>query len=647
VEKQLLFVEKEGAIATIVLNRPEKRNALNLAMWVTLSQLLNQLEEDPETKVVVIRGVDVFSAGADISEFVSNRSSAEKAKTYNDQSMNAVDRLHRFPKPTIAMIQKYAVGGGLDIALSCDFRFTSEDGIFAITPAKLGIVYNLTSTKRLVDLVGPSKTKEILYTARSLDAHEAYRFGLVDRIYSKDEIAKKTYEFARLLAERSQVSIRGTKKMVQAILDGATEESPPLAQMVLDSFDSDDYREGVQAYLEKRKPQFSQGKEESKMVGEERREETALFTKISKETQSLPISIEDWEQQARAVLPDGPFDFICGGSGAEETLAANRSAFQRWAIVPRVLRDVSERTLNITLFNHQLKTPILLAPVGMQGIAHPDGELATARAAAAAGVPLVVSTVSTYSLEQIAETMGDAPRWFQLYWSNDREVSASMVRRAEAAGYSAIVLTVDRIMLGLKRQDFRNGYSPFNEGKGLANYINDPVFCSRLTEVNNETAVQEILRIIDHPALSWEDIRFLRKQTNLPILVKGILHPEDAKLAVEHGADGIIVSNHGGRQLDGAISSLDALPPIAEAVGGRIPLLLDSGIRTGADIVKALALGANAVLIGRPFVYGLAVAGEKGVARVIDTLISELDVSLALSGSKSVQDLNHSILTRL
>jgi lactate 2-monooxygenase len=383
------------------------------------------------------------------------------------------------------------------------------------------------------------------------------------------------------------------------------------------------------------------------MVEAEKRTAPALFTKIDKDTQSLPISSEDWEQRARAILPDGPFDYICGGSGAEETLAANRTAFQRWAIVPRMLRDVSDRTLSITLFDQHLDTPILLAPIGMQGIAHPEGELATARAAAAYGVPFIVSTVSTYSLEQIAETMGDAPRWFQLYWSNDREVSASMVRRAEAAGYSAIVLTVDTIMLGWKRRDFRNGYSPLKEGKGLANYINDPVFCSRLPVVNEESAVQEILRNIYHPALSWEDIRFLRQQTRLPILLKGILHPEDAKLAVEHGVDGLIVSNHGGRQLDGAISSLDALPPIVEAVGGRIPLLLDSGIRTGADIIKALALGANAVLIGRPFLYGLAVAGEKGVARVIDTLISELDVSLALSGSKSVSDLNRGILTRL
>lgn len=257
-ENQLLYVEKQGAIATIFLNRPSKRNALNLEMWVTLSRLLGELETDEQTKVVVIRGVDetAFAAGADISEFLSNRSSAQKAKEYNDLSMESVDRLHRFSKPTIAMIQKYAVGGGLDIALSCDFRFSAEDGIFAITPSKLGIVYNLTSTKRLVDLIGPSKTKEILYTARTLDVNEAYRIGLIDRIYNSSEIVSKTYEFAALIAERSQVSVRGAKQMVQAILEGHTEENEEIATLVLQSFDSDDYKEGVQAFLEKRKPQF-------------------------------------------------------------------------------------------------------------------------------------------------------------------------------------------------------------------------------------------------------------------------------------------------------------------------------------------------------------------------------------------------------
>lgn len=257
-EKRLLFVEKQGAIATIFLNRPSKRNALNLEMWITLSSLLEELESDEQTKVVVIRGVDetAFAAGADISEFLSNRSSAQKAKEYNDLSMESVDRLHRFSKPTIAMIQKYAVGGGLDIALSCDFRFSAEDGIFAITPSKLGIVYNLTSTKRLVDLIGPSNTKEILYTARTLDVSEAYRIGLIDRIYSSSDIVSKTYEFAALIAERSQVSVRGAKQMVQAILEGHTEENEGIATLVLQSFDSDDYKEGVQAFLEKRKPQF-------------------------------------------------------------------------------------------------------------------------------------------------------------------------------------------------------------------------------------------------------------------------------------------------------------------------------------------------------------------------------------------------------
>lgn len=256
--EKVLYIEKEGAIATIVINRPEKRNAFTLEMWVTLTELLEELAADETAKVVVIRGVDhtTFAAGADISEFISNRSSAEKAKAYNDLSMEAVDRLHRFPKPTIAMIHKYAVGGGLDIALSCDFRFSAVDGIFAITPAKLGIVYNLTSTKRLVDLIGPSRTKEILYTARALDVQEAYRFGLIDRIYESDELAEKTYEFAHLLTQRSQVSIRGTKQMVGAILDGHTEENEEIAELVLQSFNSEDYKEGVQAFLEKRKPHF-------------------------------------------------------------------------------------------------------------------------------------------------------------------------------------------------------------------------------------------------------------------------------------------------------------------------------------------------------------------------------------------------------
>lgn len=376
-------------------------------------------------------------------------------------------------------------------------------------------------------------------------------------------------------------------------------------------------------------------------------EESLQFTRVSKGTQALPIAIEDWERKAREILPDGPFDYAAGGSGAEETLVENRKAFSRWAVVPRMMRDVTNRTMGVTLYHQSLRTPILLAPVGMQTISHPDGELASAKAAAAAGVPFVASTVSSYSLEQIAEVMGDAYRWFQLYWSNDREVSASMVRRAEASGYSAIVLTVDTVMLGWKRRDFRNGYSPLREGKGLANYITDPVFCSRLSEVTPEHAVEEVLKNIYHPALNWNDIAFLREHTRLPILVKGILHPDDARLALEHGVDGIIVSNHGGRQMDGAISTLDALPAIAEVVTGKIPVLLDSGVRTGADIVKAIALGANAVLIGRPFIYGLAVAGEQGVASVLDTLIHEFDVAMALSGSHSVADLNRSILTRL
>lgn len=253
-----LFVNKKGAIATIFLNRPKKRNALNLAMWIRLSQLLEQLEADDETRVVVIRGVDetAFAAGADISEFLENRSSAEKAKAYNAPAMESVDRLHRFSKPTIAMIHQTCIGGGLDIALCCDFRFSADNGIFAITPAKLGIVYNLTSTKRLVDLVGPSRAKEMLYTASTLDVREAYRIGLVDRIYNPETLERETYAFAEKLSEGSQVSMHGTKRMVQAVLDGKIEEDDQLAELVLQSFDSADHREGVQAFLEKRKPRF-------------------------------------------------------------------------------------------------------------------------------------------------------------------------------------------------------------------------------------------------------------------------------------------------------------------------------------------------------------------------------------------------------
>jgi isopentenyl diphosphate isomerase/L-lactate dehydrogenase-like FMN-dependent dehydrogenase len=371
------------------------------------------------------------------------------------------------------------------------------------------------------------------------------------------------------------------------------------------------------------------------------------FTAVGSTPSDFPFRIEEWEELARNSAPREAYDYAAGGSGAEQTMRRNVEAFSRWAILPRTLRDVSERSSSITLLGQQYAAPIFLAPIGMQRIIHPEGELASSRAAAKQHIPFVTSTVSSYSLEEIAEQMGDSPRWFQLYWSNDREISASMVRRAEQTGYSAIVLTVDTIMLGWKVRDLRNGYSPLKLGMGMANYITDPVFTAkygRYPEITREEVVAAILENVYHPSLSLDDLRFLREQTKLPIAVKGILHPDDARACIEAGADAVIVSNHGGRQLDGAAASIEALPGVVQAVQGRVPVILDSGVRTGSDVIKALALGASAVFYGRPYLYGLAVAGERGVDAVIRNLLAEFDISLALSGCRTPAELDASIL---
>lgn len=254
-----LYVEIDGAIATIVVNRPEKKNAFNLAMFEQLTFLLEEIEQDQAVKVLIVRGVDetAFGAGADIAEFLENRTSPAKAKAYNDKALEAVEKLYRFSKPTIAVIRRLAIGGGLELALACDFRFASDDSLLGITPAKLGIVYNLSSTKRLLDIVGPSITKEMLYTAKLLKAEEAKNVGLIDRFYQGDQTLEEAVKFANLLIEKSSESISGTKKVIQAILDGAVEEDEELAHLILESFDSKDYKEGIQAFLEKRKPNFS------------------------------------------------------------------------------------------------------------------------------------------------------------------------------------------------------------------------------------------------------------------------------------------------------------------------------------------------------------------------------------------------------
>ncbi len=353
------------------------------------------------------------------------------------------------------------------------------------------------------------------------------------------------------------------------------------------------------------------------------------------ETPSVPVSIDELERRASEAMDEQAANYVFAGAGSEGTMDANREALRRRRIVPRMLRDVAERDLSTTVLGTAMPAPLMLAPIGVQKVVHPDGELATARAAAALGLPMIASTASAFALEEIAEAGGEAPRWFQLYWPNDRELAASFVSRAEAAGYGAIVLTVDTFIPGWKPRDLQQAWLPFLNGTGVANYFQDPVFRAALKKAPEEdvgAATGHFLGVQANPALSWDDLGWLREQTELPIVVKGIQHPGDAREAVARGVDGIVVSNHGGRQVDGAIGSLDALPAIAEAVGEDLAVLFDSGIRGGADAIKALALGADAVCLGRPYVWGLALEGQQGVETVLKMVLAELDLTMALCG---------------
>jgi lactate 2-monooxygenase len=356
---------------------------------------------------------------------------------------------------------------------------------------------------------------------------------------------------------------------------------------------------------------------------------------LGDETPSIPVSIAELERRAETAMDERAANYVFAGAGSEGTIGANREALQRRRIVPRMLRDVAERDLSTTVLGTAMPAPLMLAPIGVQKVVHPDGELATARAAASLGLPMIASTAAAFTLEEIAEAGGDAPRWFQLYWPNDRDLAASLVSRAEAAGYGAIVLTVDTFVPGWKPRDLQQAWLPFLNGVGVANYFQDPVFRAALEKTPEEDvgmATGHFLGIQANPSLSWDDLAWLREQTSLPIVIKGIQHPDDAREAVKRGIDGIVVSNHGGRQVDGAIGSLDALPAIAEAVGDDLAILFDSGIRSGSDAIKALALGADAVCLGRPYIWGLALEGQQGVETVLKMVLAELDLSLALCG---------------
>ncbi|HLH15462.1 MAG TPA: alpha-hydroxy-acid oxidizing protein, partial [Solirubrobacteraceae bacterium] len=343
------------------------------------------------------------------------------------------------------------------------------------------------------------------------------------------------------------------------------------------------------------------------------------------------------------------YGYVAGGAGAELTMDANLRAFERWQIVPRMLRDVSERELATTVLGTAMPAPVLLAPVGVQSIVHPEAELAVARAAAAQGLPMILSTASSHTLEDVAETLGGASGWFQLYWPRDRDLAASFVARAQRAGYEAIVVTLDTWLLGWRPRDIANAYLPFLKGEGVANYFSDPVFrgaLARAPEDDPEPAIGHWAYQFANPRVTWEDLAWLREQTSLPIVLKGVLYPEDARRALDAGVQGLIVSNHGGRQVDGAIGALDALEDVREAVGTQLALLFDSGIRTGADVFKALALGADAVCIGRPYVWGLGLGGQQGVEHVLRCLLAELDLTLALAGHSTLAHVDVSALRR-
>ena len=391
---------------------------------------------------------------------------------------------------------------------------------------------------------------------------------------------------------------------------------------------------------------------------------------------SVNIDLQKLEQTAKAKMSSEAFAYIAGGAGNESTIRSNRDAFEKYKIMPRMLRNVSERDTSIELFGQQLPSPFLLAPVGVLEMVHPEADLAVGRAAQELKIPYIFSNQASKPMEQVADAMGNSPRWFQLYWSKSNDLVASFVQRAEKCGCSALVVTLDTTMLGWRTRDLDIAYLPFLEGKGIAQYTSDSVFQKLIDEpdanpaikrkvtlhslsglirmVNNYPgngffsklksgkpirAVQKFVDIYSNPAVTWDDLKFLRQHTKLPIVLKGILHPGDAMKAVDYGMDGIIVSNHGGRQVDGSISTIEALPKIMEVINTRLPVLLDSGVRGGADVFKALALGAKAVCIGRPYVYGLTLAGQEGVKAVLQNFMTDFELTMGLAGCKNISEI--------
>jgi len=400
-------------------------------------------------------------------------------------------------------------------------------------------------------------------------------------------------------------------------------------------------------------------------------------------TLTVPADFQQLEKAARDRMSEKGFAYVAGGAGGEQTMRNNRQALDAVKIVPRMLRDVSERDLSINLFDHDLPSPLLAAPIGVLDLARKDGDLDLARAVSAMGIPMIFSNQASISMEECAREMGAAPRWFQLYWSKSDELVQSFLQRAENCDCSAIVVTLDTTMLGWRPRDLNFGYLPFLHALGLGQYLSDPVF-QRLVEQRQEQgelpstggvtlqALASLVRLTSRypgkgfwkkfkskkglygvrtftdtyvrPSLNWEDLKRLREYTRLPLVLKGILHPDDAKKAMDFGVDGIVVSNHGGRQVDGSIAAFEALPDVVKVVEEKLPILMDSGIRSGADVFKALAMGASAVCIGRPYVYALALGGEEGVKALFRHFLSELELTMGLTGCRNVKEIRREML---
>ncbi|MEM1180104.1 MAG: alpha-hydroxy-acid oxidizing protein [Acidobacteriota bacterium] len=414
-----------------------------------------------------------------------------------------------------------------------------------------------------------------------------------------------------------------------------------------------------------------------------RRRLVEIFVRGAGGYRPLPTQPQALAEAARQVLSEDAWAYLAGGAGGESTMDRNRAAFNEWRIVPKMLAGIRQVDLTTELFGRRLPAPIFLSPIGVLELAHRHADLAVARAAASLGVPMAFSNQASVTMERCADAMGDSPRYFQLYWSTSDELVESFLERAEACGCEALLLTLDTSMLGWRPRDLDLGSLPFLRGMGLAQYTHDPVFRRSLKQPLDgppaprpalgpgtprtlwgqirrypgtlgeklsglpTAAVRRFLATYSRPSLTWEDLAWLRERTRLPLVLKGILHPDDARRALDHGADAVMVSNHGGRQVDGSLAAIDALPGVIAAVDGQVPVLIDSGFRGGADLFKALALGATAVGVGRPWVYGLAAAGERGVREVLKNLVAELELTMLLSGCRDLDAVGPSTVQRV